>query len=174
LEANSRGENVKENPKDHDESEEGEVEEKEQISIAEPMFFWILLLVVAMVINVLINAGYAPSDMASTLKASANFILFMPGSIILPTIVGAFIGAEIGKRSKSMYVAVKSGIINGVYAAIIYLISIFIIYEVILYILPSINPGVDFLALNWLALPSAILIALSVIFAILSHSRKVA
>jgi hypothetical protein len=160
-----------------EESEEGnekEIESNAQVSIAAPMFFWLLLLVIAVVINALINAGYIPSGkMLSILKASANFILFMPGSIILPTIVGAFIGAEIGRRSKSMYIAIKSGIINGVYATIVYLIAIFIIYEIIIYILPNINPGVNFFAEDWLAMPTAILIALSVLFAGLSHARKV-
>jgi len=151
-----------------------ESESSAQVSIAAPMFFWLLLLIIAVVINALINAGYIPSGkMLSILKASANFILFMPGSIILPTIVGAFIGAEIGRRSKSMYVAIKSGIINGVYAAIVYLIAIFIIYETIIYILPNINPGVNFFEENWLATPTVILIALSLLFAGLSHSRKV-
>ena len=145
-----------------------------QVSIAAPMFFWLLLLIIAVVINALINAGYISSGkMLSILKASANFILFMPGSIILPTIVGAFIGAEIGRGSKSMYVAIKSGIINGVYAAMVYIIAIFIIYETIIYILPNINPGVNFFEENWLAMPTAILIALSLLFAGLSHSRKV-
>jgi len=164
----------------NEEVEEGSDEgiEKEtgnaQVSIVAPMFFWLLLLVIALVINVLINAGYIPSGkMLGILKASANFILFMPGSVILPTIVGAFIGAEIGRRSKSMYIAIKSGIINGVYAAIVYLIAIFIIYETIIYTLPDISPGVNFFVDNWLAIPTAILIALSVLFAGLSHSRKV-
>ena len=157
-----------------EEANEKEIEGSAQVSIAAPMFFWLLLLVIAVVINALINSGYIPSGkMLSILKASANFILFMPGSIILPTIVGAFIGAEIGRRSKSMYIAIKSGMINGVYATIVYLIAIFIIYETIIYILPNINPGVNFFAENWLAMPAAILIALSVLFAGLSHSRKV-
>ena len=156
------------------EEEKKEESEEFQVSIAAPMFFWMLLLVVAMVINVIVNAGYiSNTQIQSIAKSIANFILFMPGSIILPTIVGAFIGAEIGKRSKSLYVAIKSSIINGIYAVIIYLIAIFIIYEVILYILPSINPGVNFLEMNWLAIPGAMVIALSIIFAALSHSRKV-
>jgi hypothetical protein len=157
-------------------SEEGNEKEtgSAQVSIAAPMFFWLLLLVIAIAINALINAGYIPSGkMLSILKTSANFILFMPGSVILPTIVGAFIGAEIGRRSKSMYIAIKSGIINGVYATIVYLIAISIIYETIIYILPNINPGVDFFAENWLAMPATILITLCVLFAGLSHSRKV-
>jgi len=159
-----------------EESEEGnekETEDNEQVSIAAPMFFWLLLLVIAIVINALANFGYIPGGkILSILKASASFILFMPGSVILPTIVGAFIGAEIGRRSKSMHIAIKSGIINGVYAAIVYLIAIFIIYETIIYVMPNISPGISFLEENWFAMPTAILIALSVLFAGLSHSRK--
>ncbi|MGC8710693.1 MAG: hypothetical protein ACP5RF_03770 [Candidatus Micrarchaeia archaeon] len=150
------------------------VEKKSQVSIAEPMFIWILLLVIAMVINVLVGSAYVPKgQVSSILKASAHFILFMPGAIILPTIVGAVIGAEIGRRAKSMNAAIKSGLINGVYATIIYLITIFIIYEIIVYIIPALSPSAEFLAVSWLAIPSVILVVLSMLFAALSHSRKV-
>lgn len=157
----------KERKQEEDEDEEV-VEKKSQISIAEPMFIWILLLVIAMVINVLANSSYVPTgNVSNILKASAHFILFMPGAIILPTIVGAVIGAEIGRRAKTMSAAIRSGLINGIYATIIYLITIFIIYEVIVYIIPALNPGAEFLAVSWLAIPSVIVILLSILFAAL-------
>ncbi len=159
-----------------EENTEERKESKEQIDIAGPMFIWILLLVIALAIEV-IAADTSLLKASGSLSASivyvAKFILFMPGSIILPLIVGAVIGAEVGKRSKNMRTAIKAGLINGIYACIVYIIAILVIYEIIVYVLPSIVPSVLFLVSEWLAVPAAIVILLSLAFSILSHSRKV-
>jgi len=52
-------------------------------------------------------------------------------------------------------------------------VAIAIIYEVIVYVLPGIVPTLEFLISYWLVLPVAIVILLSLAFAVLSHSRKV-
>ncbi|MGC8587066.1 MAG: hypothetical protein ACP5K9_02125 [Candidatus Micrarchaeia archaeon] len=162
-------------PKEDSEAED-EQKKKVQVSIAEPMFIWVLLLVVSLVVKIillqpsLINPS---SSIAKFFGTTANFILFMPGSLILPIIVGAVIGAEIGTRAKDMKAAMTAGVINGIYVSIIYVVAIVIIYEIILYVLPNIVPTLTFLVSYWLVLPAAIVILLSMAFAALSHSRKV-
>ena len=156
--------------------EDAEQKKKVQVSIAEPMFIWVLLLVLALVAKIILlqPSPITPSGgFAQIVNEAANFILFMPGAMILPIIVGAVIGAEIGTRAKSMKAAITAGTINGIYASIIYVVAIAIIYEVIVYVLPGIVPTLEFLISYWLVLPVAIVILLSLAFAVLSHSRKV-
>jgi len=85
--------------------EDAEQKKKVQVSIAEPMFIWVLLLVLALVAKIILlqPSPITPSGgFAQIANEAANFILFMPGAMILPIIVGAVIGAEIGTRAKSM------------------------------------------------------------------------
>lgn len=150
---------------------------KGHVDITAPMFAWILLLVIALVLRVVISltglvstTGYA----YGIFNSLSDFILFMPGSIIWPLVVGAVIGAQVGLKSKDLKSAERGGVLNGVYAAVVYIVAIFVIFVTMKYGLPQYAPTTTFLVGNWLALPVAILIVLSVVFAILSNSRKVA
>ncbi|MEM3753933.1 MAG: hypothetical protein QW778_05040 [Candidatus Micrarchaeaceae archaeon] len=138
------------------------------------MFLWILLLVISLVVIIAAQSGIIPKGgIGGSIVGVADLILFMPGALILPIIIGAAIGAEIGRNSKDMKVAARAGVINGVYAGIIYIIAIVIIYEIIKYVLPSAIPSISFLISYWLAMPFALVVLVSLGFAVLSHSRKV-
>ncbi|MEM4064429.1 MAG: hypothetical protein QXR16_03100 [Candidatus Micrarchaeaceae archaeon] len=157
-----------------DKNDEDASDKKVQVEIGAPIFVWLLLLVVSLAIVIFAQDGLIPkSGIGGSLMSIANLILFMPGALILPIIIGAAIGAEIGRSSKDMKVATKAGIINGVYAGIIYIIAIVIIYEIITYVLPSAMPSISFLLSYWLAMPFALVVLVSLGFAVLSHSRKV-
>lgn len=158
---------------DDDESERKP--QRSATDVAGPITAWLVLLFVALAIKFFVsNTTVAGAgSISSILSSASNFILFFPGDIILPLIIGAAIGAEVGIRSKSLDKAAKAGFINGVYAAIVYTIGIVIIYEVIAAVFPSVAPSSDFLLLSWITLPIVISIALSEGFALLSYSRKV-
>lgn len=148
------------------------------VDIGAPVAAWLALLFVALALKFL-TSGAAPSNGVYALFASiANFILYTPGDIILPLVVGAAIGAEIGKRTATLKKAQIAGVLNGIYASVIYSIGIIVIYEVLSYgMLNSVTAGValtlGFLAIWWIAIPVAICIALTVLFAMLSYSRRV-
>ena len=150
--------------------------EEEHVSIAAPMTFWIVLLILGLVFktlayfSILVTQG---TTVYTTLLSVANFILFPPGSIILPLIIGAVIGSSVGLKSKKIAGAQKSGLLNGIYAAVIYVVAIVVIYEIMVYVLPNSAPQLGFLFSYWLAAPVLTVVALSFIFAVLSHSRKV-
>ncbi len=174
--------NVEEDEKDE---EDEEMEEEApvrkttaaSVNIAEPLFFWVIVLVLALFSRIVItytNTFPQPSSAYAFLNGASSFFLFNSGSLILPLIVGAVIGAEIGLRSRSSMKALKAGLLNGVYAAIIYIIAIVIIYEVIVYVLPTAGITFNFLVVNLIAPQVIILVMLVEIFAVLSHSRKVA
>lgn len=173
----------------NEEEEEEEPEEEEEetpaskkkatavsVNIAEPLFFWIMVLVLALFSRVIITytTTFSPTSAAySFLNGASNFFLFNSGTFILPLIVGAVIGAEIGLRSRSVMKALRAGLINGVYAAIVYIIAMVIIYEVIIYVLPKADINPTFLITNLIVPQVIVLIVLVEIFAALSHSRKV-
>ena len=160
------------------------IEEKEEkpvqpsgTNVAGPVSAWILLLFIALAIKFLLSggalSGNGTAGIISWLAAISNFILGTPGEIILPLIIGAAIGDEVGIKSDTLRKAEKSGLLNGIYASVVYLIGVIIIYEVLTGILPGSAPTVSILLTSWIAMPILICIVLSEAFAILSHSRKV-
>ena len=152
--------------------------EGENTNIAGPVTAWIVLIFVAFVVKffasiVSVGASGGSLGVSSALNTISNFILYTPGDIILPLVIGAAIGAEVGIRAKSLRKAEKSGLMNGAYVAVVYTIGIIVIYEVLQTIFPSVTPSFNFLITSWIALPIVICIALSEAFAVLSYSRKV-
>lgn len=161
-----------------DETRSARQEKKQQagVSIAEPLFFWIIVLVLALVLRIVLSntSIFAHGTQAYGIADSAsNFFLFDAGSLILPLIVGAAIGAEIGLRSARLKKALRFGLLNGAYAAIVYIIAIFIIYEVILYVTPQAGLTAGFLVTYLIAPQVVVLLAVTEVFAALSHLRKV-
>lgn len=140
-----------------------------EFSIEAPMIVWILILVIALVLRLLGNY----ITISSTVGYIANLVLFMPGSFILPIIIGAAMGAGIGRRSRDISSAMKTSVMASVYASIIYVVAIVIIYEVISYTVASIAPSISFLLSEWLALPVATLIVVTIAFSILSNSSRI-
>lgn len=140
-----------------------------EFSIEGPMVLWILILVVALILRLLGNY----ITVSNTIGYIANLVLFMPGSFILPIIIGAAMGAGIGRRSKSVGSAMKTSVLASIYASIIYVVAIVIIYEVISYTASSIAPSLSFLLSEWLALPIATLIIVTIAFSILSNSSRI-
>jgi hypothetical protein len=156
------------------------VEVREEIAshaeIEEPILFWIAILAVGIILRIIV---YDTTALAGTgpiygLAGSiSEFILFVPGPIILPLIIGAVIGSKVGVMSTNMKKAIKSGILNSTYAAVIYVVAIIVIYEVLEYTVPSKSIGVPFLIYGLVILPVLILLLVSVIFAVLSYSRRI-
>lgn len=148
---------------------------KGHVSIYEPMFIWVLLLVIAVVAKVLLSSpSLLPSgtEIYAAANLFSNFILQIPGLVILPLIIGAIIGAEVGARSSTSKNAMRSGVLNGVYASVIYTITIIIIYVIIGYSTPQVIP-IYTIILNSIVLPIVVLLITIEVFSILSFSRKV-
>ncbi len=159
------------NTEDYNSEEKGsKASEEAGFSIEGPMLAWILVLIVAFATRLASNYYL---DLPQVFGNIAQLILFMPGSFILPIIVGAVIGAGIGKRSKNIASTLKTSMLAAIYASIIYLVAILIIYEIIKYTVPAIVPSASFLLGSWLGLPIATLIVVTVAFSILSNLSKV-
>lgn len=145
------------------------------VNIQEPMFFWILLLVIAVVLKIILsNTQTIPpgTQLYSAASSFSNFLLNIPGLAILPLIIGGVIGAEVGLRSSSMKKAMRSGILNGIYASVIYIITILVIYIIIDYAVPQFS-STYYVLLDRIIIPVAVLLIVTEVFSILSYSRRV-
>lgn len=142
---------------------------------------WLVFLFVALAIQYVVTYGKSLfGSTPSILVSVADFILFIPGYLIFPLVVGAAIGAEVGKKSRSVEVAMKAGLINGIYASLVYAVAITVIYAVLTSVLPAIlttylgaSSTLSFLLVNWLAYPVAIVLVVTEIFSVVSHFRKI-
>ena len=157
-----------------EEADEGDNRKSSSTNIAGPISAWLVLLFVALAIRfVTSSASFSSGSLAGLLSSASSFILFSPGDVILPLVIGAAIGAEVGIKANSLKKAERAGVLNGVYAAMVYAIGIIVIYEIISSVFPSVSPSFDFLLTSWIAIPVITCIAVTEAFAILSYSRKV-
>ena len=111
-----------------------------EIDIVGPLTFWIIMLVVGVLLDVIlapISGSVGQSGIQSFLTTIAGYILFLPGSIILPLIVSIWIGERVGANKNKVKAAVTLGEVNAAYTGLIYVIAIFIIYLLVRYITPT-------------------------------------
>ncbi len=114
--------------------------EKIEIDIAGPLTFWILMLAIGLIIqllliNLLTNVNNP--GIKNLLPELAGWILYMPGAIIFPLVVALWVGERVGASGNKFKSAIAVGGINGFYAALIYAIAIFIVYLLLKYIDPA-------------------------------------
>ncbi|MDE1870159.1 MAG: hypothetical protein KGH71_04210 [Candidatus Micrarchaeota archaeon] len=143
-------------------------------SIAWPILIWIILLLIALLLDgfATINAPSGQVALNGIFLAIANFILNLPGIVIMPIIFGAAIGGIAGLKGRTIRDGAQLGAIDGLYASVIYIVAIVVIFLIMLYALPSLAPTLSYLAIYWLILPVALAIVVSVIFGALTSLRK--
>ncbi|HVC58403.1 MAG TPA: hypothetical protein VND15_02930 [Candidatus Acidoferrales bacterium] len=151
--------------------------ETNEVQIAAPLTFWIGFLVlgvilVAVVVPVANTLGVGSMDKYVTLIA--NYIIYLPGSIILPLVAALLIGERVGASKKKSGVVLYSGVINALYAILVYIVAIFIIYLAVKYsgssFLASVNIT-DFIE-YLIVIPVAITVVLVPLFALISYARR--
>lgn len=142
-------------------------------SIAVPMVIWIILLLIGLLLNAFATINNpAQASINSLIMTISNFILNLPGIVIMPIVFGATIGAIAGMKGRSIRDGANLGAIDGVYASVIYVIAIVVVYLIMFYSLPTTVPTLTFLAVYWLVLPVILTILLSTILASIMSLRK--
>ena len=144
-------------------------------SIAMPMTIWIALLLVGLVfraITTLLSPSSGTTLAFAILDDISNFILRLPGIIILPIIFGAYVGATVGTKGRHVSDAASIGLINGLYASVIYIITIAVIYLVMFYSLPGTQPSLSFMLEFWAIAPVVLTMLLSIGFSVLASLRR--
>lgn len=166
------------NATEDDEEEQGRPKGsgmQSDVRIYEPMFVWIFLLSVAVVLNIILadTPFIIQGSMAYTVSDNyVRFILQFPGMVILPLIIGAMIGSDVGRKSTSAKSATRAGLLNGVYASLIYLIAIIVIYMVISYLTMQ-YVSKQALVTQDVVIPILVFLATLESFALLSFLKKV-
>jgi hypothetical protein len=154
-------------------------QQTEGLSIAEPLTFWIGMLLLAIIIELIIvplAGSLGIAQYKSLFNEVADYIVYLPGSIIIPLLVSLWLGERIGVVSKGIKVAYRS-IINAIYMSLVYLVAIFIIFLIAKYtnlnMFPTILPNLT--AYNFIiylvAIPIAIVMVLTPLLAMLSAAR---
>lgn len=152
----------------------GSTKKRRAPSIAIPIVAWVILLLIGLLLNAIavLNSSSSQSGINSILLAISNFILNLPGIVIMPIVFGAMIGSIAGMKGRNLRDGAKLGAIDGVYASVIYVIAIVVIYLVMIYTLPASAPSLTNLAIYWIVLPVALAIAIAAILGSVMSLRK--
>ena len=145
------------------------------VRIYEPMFVWIFLLSVAVVLNIILaDTPFIPQGSVTYTISDAyiRFMLQLPGMVILPLIMGAMIGSDVGKKATSAKSATKAGLLNGIYASLVYFIAMIVIYMVISYLTMQ-YVSKTALVTQDIVFPVLVFLATLESFALLSFLKKV-
>jgi hypothetical protein len=148
-----------------------------ELSLVGPLAFWIGFLIIAMILD--IAAAYAAQydfGLVSYLAKTANSIIYMPGAIVLPLVASLWMGVRVGRVSNKPRTVLYAGLVNALYALIVYIISISVVYLILMYANPSAISGLKItlgIFLEYLiAAPAAITIILVPLFSTLSAVRR--
>ena len=149
-----------------------EPEPDNKVNLFGPLFIWALVIIVGIVLEVVIPAllGKNLASYAAPYETLGSYILTLPGVIILPLIISVWIGHKVGERASSTKNAVKMGLINGVYASIVYGVIIFISQLVLKYT-TTYTLTTDFMIKYLIAIPVTIVIIFTIIIAMLNELR---
>lgn len=105
------------------------------ISIKGPLIFWIFFLILAVLLQVIVVPILKQNDfinMATTISSLASYIIYVPGLLIFPFLVSIWIGERVGSRIENTSKTMKIGFINAAYASLIYGITMFILFLILM------------------------------------------
>ena len=147
------------------------------ISLAGPLAFWIGLIIIAAVLQLVavpFTASYGRTTLSKELAAVGNYIIYEPGILILPILASLWMGERVSHLDKHMsYVATK-GVANATYAIIVYSVAALIVYLAMMYqkmgVLSSFST-VSFIEYIILV-PCAIVLIVVTTFAVISAARR--
>lgn len=146
-------------------------------SIKGPLVFWIGFLIFAVVIQLAaapLLSAQGLADVSATLTKVASYLVYLPGLLIFPFLVSIWMGERLGNSTGKDGNPLKEGLINGGYAAVIYGITIFIVFLILNVgqsnVLSQI--GSIYSLVYLIAIPVPILLVLTPAFAMLAAARK--
>jgi len=145
-----------------------------EIDIAGPLIFWITMLVIGLLAVLVFEPVFSNIAGVKALMGDiSQWILYLPGSVILPLIVSIWIGERVGSTKGNVKAAAKAGEINALYTTLIYIVAIFIIYMLIYYISPGSLQSISLVnyAEYVIAIPAIIILVLTPLVSALSGAR---
>jgi hypothetical protein len=147
------------------------------ISIGGPIALWVGLVAVAAIVQLFVFPAVQStivSPALAYLNALAAYALYVPGAFVLPILAALWIGSRAGSSGGTINTIAYRGMINAVYASVVYLIEIFIFYIISssthTSVLSSVALGgfIEYVV----AIPIIVCLVVAPLFAIISHARK--
>ncbi len=158
-----------------DGAESARMANREDLSLFGPLVLWISILIIgtALAVSSTYIAQYS-LNIAAYMKKTADYLLYMPGGIVLPLVASLWIGIRAGRISRKPKVVFYAALVNAIYVLIIYLIAISVAYLVVWYANPDAIAKITLnLFLQYLvAAPAAIIIILVPLLSTLSAIRR--
>jgi hypothetical protein len=147
------------------------------VSIAGPLIFWIGLLVIGAVLQLVaipLAKTYNHTAFDAYFNTFANYVIYIPGLLILPLVASLWIGDRVSYVDRKKSLIAYKGIINALYAAMVYAVAIFIIYFIMQFkdigVLAMLN--MTTFAEYLIAIPIIITLVMVPLFAVLSAARR--
>ncbi len=132
--------------------------------IAEPLMFWIGIVVIAAVLQlaaVPFTTMYHHTEFNRYFNEFAGYVLLLPGLAIIPLLESAWMGYRVGRFGKGRVHSASRGLSNAAFGSIVYGVTIAIIYIIMQYLgsgaLSSMN------TITFLEYPIAIPIAINMV-----------
>ena len=132
--------------------------------IAEPLMFWIGIVVIAAVLQlaaVPFTTMYHHTEFNRYFNEFAGYVLLLPGLAIIPLLESAWMGYRVGRFGKGRAHSASRGLSNAAFGSIVYGVTIAIIYIIMQYLgsgaLSSMN------TITFLEYPIAIPIAINMV-----------
>jgi len=144
------------------------------VSIGGPLMLWIGLLVFGVLLQLVFvpfGAAYHRTAFNSYFNFFADFVIYVPGIFILPLLISLWIGERVSYLKERIG---YKALIHAVYAAVIYIVTIVIIYFVM-----KLQGSGALVAVNTVTfleyvvgVPLLILLVITPLFAKLSAARR--
>jgi len=153
--------------------EEEDMPIQNKVDVVGPLALWLAVLVFGLALE-LLSMLMPTGAYAEILIRIGNYLLYLPSSIVLPLIVGLWLGHRVGLNARSITDAPKEGLLNAVYVSFVYAVAIFVIYFLLTYIEPHFADtlsSISFLE-QAVGLPVAIVLVLTTLMGVLSAARS--
>ena len=146
-------------------------------TIAGPLMFWIGLVLIAAFAQMVVAPvlkGFGPVQFGNYLTMASNYVLYLPGLIVLPILVAVWVGMNIGNSATEKGYRGVRGLLDGIACALVYGIVIAVVYALmnlkVIGILSGVGlaPFIEYTAI----IPMALVIAITPIVTMLLGLRS--
>lgn len=151
--------------------------ENVDVPIFGPLLLWIGLMLAGVAIQIVFayaEGGAFVSSYLSDIYAASGYLVYVPGIFILPLMSALWLGHRIGGTDGDYAEIAYRGVINALYAAVIFVIFAFAVYMASVSMHEGVLSTIPFRSflLFVIAIPSIIEIVVVPMFAVLSSLKR--
>ncbi len=160
-----------------DDTEKGNGVSGVTVSLEEPLTFWIGMLVIAALLQLVaipLATARGQTGLNNYMNEFADYAIYIPGIIILPLLAAVWIGERVSYLKKKKSIIAYKGVMNAIYASLVYVIAIFVIYLIMTEQKLGVLAHIGMLAFieYFIIVPFVINVVIVPLFAVLSAERR--